>query len=229
MKTIIFDFDKTLTTGRSIWKRLWNKKGYEIHKYSKFVQVVNAFREGKLSREEWNTISLKALRQKGLSQKDVASIANNLPLIEGIEKTLETLKQEGYKIAIVCGGVEEIVKLALGENGKYVDIIHANKFFYDRHGILKSINSETYHYEGKQKFVESFMEETGTTADEIIFIGHGDEEQWANTLGCKAIAFNVFDTIISGEKTKWDKVIYSQDLTDILPAIQEVENEKENY
>ena len=70
MKTVIFDFDGTLHQGLNIWKSLWRKLGYPIHQMSNFRELINKFRSGKLSHREWNDITAKAFRQKGLNRKN---------------------------------------------------------------------------------------------------------------------------------------------------------------
>lgn len=228
MKTVIFDFDGTLHQGLNIWKSLWRKLGYPIHQMSNFRELLNRFREGELTHREWNEITAKAFRQKGLNRKMVWDIAGKIQLLDGVEETFKTLKENGYKIFIVSGNVKEVIQIALQNAGKYVDGIYANKFLYDRHDNFKAINGTDYDYEGKARFIDEYKEKTNTPAQEIVFVGDGDNDEWAHLSGCKTICFNPGDETDEGNRSKWHKVVRSTSLTALLPEIAKNFEDSEN-
>ena len=224
MKTVIFDFDGTLHQGYNIWKALWHSLGYETHRFSKYYEMLQDYKNGTLSKKDWYEITRKAFERKGLSQKKVWAIADKIQLLEGAEETFKTLKENGYALYIVSGNVDDVIKIALKNSKKYFDGIYANKFIYNKNGFFKAINGTNYDYEGKAKFIERYKRETGTPAKDITFVGDGENDEWAYLSGCKTICLNPYEGTDSTNTTKWHKVIKTKNLTDLLPEILE-ENE----
>lgn len=227
MKTVIFDFDGTLHQGLNIWKSLWRKLGYPIHQMSNFRELLNRFRDGELTHREWNDITAKAFRQKGLNRKMVWDIASKTQLIDGVADTFKTLKNNGYAIFIVSGNIDEVIRIALGGAAKFVDGIYANRFIYDRHENFKTINGTDYDYQGKARFIVEYTKQTHTPAQDITFVGDGDNDEWAHISGCKTICFNPGEETDEGNRTKWHKVVRADSLTALLPEILDWQNETE--
>ncbi|MBO5394805.1 MAG: HAD-IB family phosphatase [Clostridia bacterium] len=228
MKTVIFDFDGTLHQSSNMWRTIWHKLGYPTHRESYFRAIFNAFKEGELTHKEWTELTCKAFRQKGLTQKKVWDYAKDITLLDGAQELFQALKENGYCLYIVSGNIEEVIKIALGNNQKYFSGICANKFVYDKRGNFKTIEATTYDYEGKAKFIEKYKQKTGSMAQDIIFVGDGDNDEWAHLSGCRTICFNPHSETDAGNKTKWHRVVFSDNLASLIPEIMGDEIENEN-
>ena len=76
-----------------------------------------------------------------------------------------------------------------------------------------------YDYEGKSQYIEVLKKVTDTKADEITFVGNGDNDEWVFKSGCKTICINP-DNIDSNNKNVWHvEIPYLNNLTQILPEI----------
>lgn len=90
---------------------------------------------------------------------------------------------------------------------------------FDDEGIISHIKGTNYDFEGKAKFIKEFKEKTHSQNGDLVFVGNGDNDEWAHLSGCKTICINP-DNADYSNKTKWhickDNV---NNLTDILPLL----------
>lgn len=232
MKTVIFDFDGTLHLCPTAWKAIWQKLGYSTHLGSDFVNFFSSFMEGEISHKEWCDLSAKAFRRKSLKRDLVEKIGQETILIKNVEKTFQTLKQQGYHIIILSGGIREVIQIALGEAGKYVDNIMASDLIYDKNGLFKSIKGTNYDYNGKANFVKEYIGSTNSTPEDITFVGDGDNDEWVHTSGCNTICINPKKNTDHENRTKWHQVLFTDDFEEVLPLIEnsnQGESQDENY
>ena len=71
---------------------------------------------------------------KGLDESVMKEIAENLPITEGVSRTLRILKQYGYKIAILSGGFTYFGNYLKQKFG--IDYVYANELEIDDNGKL---------------------------------------------------------------------------------------------
>ena len=220
MKTVIFDFDGTLTIkGANIWKSIWQNLGYDIGKGSFYRLLFSSFIDNRISHQDWCDLTCKAFQEKEMTKDLLLKIAGEVQLLQGAEDVFKVLKSKGYSLHIVSGNIQEVITLVLGENVKYFDSINANKLHFDESGKLTQIEGTNYDFEGKAKFVEEFKEKTDTDAKDIIFVGNGGNDEWVHFSGCKTLCINP-DDAESTNQTKWHKVLDNvRDLRQIIPEI----------
>jgi len=220
MKTIIFDFDGTLTRkGSNIWKSIWTSLGYDVSKNSFYRNLFSCFMDGKITHQEWCNLTCDAFVKKGMTKKQLTEISKGFHLIDGAKETFRVLKSLGYSLHIVSGNVKFVIERVLGENVKYFDSINANRFDFDENGKLVFIKGTNYDFQGKAKFVNEFKETTGTSAKDICFVGNGGNDEWVHFSGCRTLCINPDDADVRNQ-TKWHKVLPEVvDLRRILPEI----------
>ena len=149
-------------------------------------------------------------------------IAKGIQLIDGLEETLVTLSQYGYNLHIVSGNILPVIKTVLGRRVDYFESINANNMLFDENGKLIKIKGTNYDFEGKAKLINEFKEKTNSKNDEIIFVGNGNNDEWAHLSGCKTICINPDETDFS-DKTKWHLSLDSvSSLTEIIPTIADM-------
>ena len=223
MKAIIFDFDGTITQkGANVWKKLWSNAGFSVDKDSLFAKLYVGFINGEFSHQAWCDKTCEALRAGGTTQKDVKAIADLMQLKDGVMETLKVLKNDGFSIHILSGGVQEVIENTLGENVKFFDSINANKFEYDKDLKLSHIEETKYDFEGKLDFVEKMKREQNISEKDIIFIGNGDNDEWVKKSGCNTICITP-DLTDHNDKSKWDFGIENlTDLRQILPIVEDI-------
>lgn len=113
-----FDMDSTLIQGEGI-DELAKMAGVG----DQVVRITEAAMRGELNFDESFTRRVALL--KGLSAERVYSLLDTIPLAEGAERLIRTLKLLGYKIAILSGGFTFFARTLQQRFG--IDYIYANE------------------------------------------------------------------------------------------------------
>lgn len=221
MKAVMFDFDGTITKENgNVWRDVWDKLGYYTGHDSLYKCLYYEFMKGNINHDEWCDLTCKRFRQKGLTGEMFMNIAGDIELMPGASETFKKLYDEGYSLHIVSGNFKSVIEKALGDNVKYFDNISANDMYFDSNGVISAIKGTEYDFDGKALYIERFRKATDSNSDEIIFVGNGDNDEWAHLSGCKTICLNPDENVEKENSTKWHKVMEDvTDLTDILPVI----------
>ena len=98
--------------------------------------------------------------------------------------------------------------MVLGDYIKYFSNIESNDIIFDENNKLKKLVATPYDFIGKAKYIENLMVKTNTKPEEIIFVGNGDNDEWAYKSGCKTICINPVNTD-SKNRTIWHNEISS--------------------
>ncbi|MBU2885739.1 phosphoserine phosphatase SerB [Gilvimarinus agarilyticus] len=108
---------------------------------------------------------------KGLDETVLADIAKNLPITEGAEKLISSLKHLGYKTAILSGGFQyfgEFLQKRLG-----VDYVFANQLEIVDGKVTGEVKGEVVNGQRKAELLKLLAEREGITAEQTIAVGDG--------------------------------------------------------
>lgn len=219
MKVIMFDFDGTLTKkGQNIWKLLWEKCGYKTDRESLYAKLYFAHTiEKSISRQEWFDLTCKAFKDRKLSFKDFFEESKKIQLIDGAHELFKILNEKGYKLCIISGCMRETIEIVLGESRKYFEEIKSNEIYFDENGIISHFIPTQYDFEGKAKFIKEYAEKNNIFTSQIIFIGNGDNDQYAYLSGCRTLCINPEKNVNVNNKKIWnehvEKINNLRDLT----------------
>ena len=217
MKTIVFDFDGTLTKkSHEVWEKMWKAIGASDIDYMLYCKHKN----GELDNEQWLEEIEKEYKKRGFNKDILTEVSIGMELMDDLEETLNTLKKQGYKLYIISGGVDKIIYAKLGNLVKYFEEIHACKFEFDEKGLLTHIVNTKYEEEGKKVFIDEYCMKTNTNPKEITFIGNGDNDEYVYLSGCHTICINPHKKTNYTNSTIWHRVINdSTSMKDILPYL----------
>lgn len=204
VKTIVFDFDGTLTKkSNEIWTKMWIAiDALDIDK-----KLFKQYRNGEFDYVKWCQLIEDAYIEKGFNRDILLSIANDIVMMDNLEITFKTLKDKGYHLFIVSGGVKSVIYYKLGTLVDYFDGIYACDFVFDDENKLKKIVPTKYDEEGKKIFIDEYCLKTNTLPSEITFIGNGDNDEYVYKSGCRTICINPEKTTNHTNKTIWHNVI----------------------
>ena len=210
MNTIIFDFDGTLTKkDQNIWKMLWQELGYTTDKNSIYAKLyVEHVIKKTITRDQWFNLTCVAFKRKGMTKQTLIDVTKKITLIDGFEKVIKALYNKGYSMHIVSGCIKQSIEMVLGDYIKYFSNIESNDIIFDENDKLKKLVATPYDFIGKAKYIENLMTKTNTKPEEIIFVGNGDNDEWAYKSGCKTICINPVNTD-SKNRTIWHSEISS--------------------
>lgn len=217
MNTIIFDFDGTLTKkDQNIWKMLWQELGYTTDKNSIYAKLyIEHVIKKTITRDQWFNLTCVAFKRKGMTKQTLIDVTKNITLIDRFEKVIKELYNKGYSMHIVSGCIKQSIEMVLGDYIKYFSNIESNDIIFDENDKLKKLVATPYDFIGKAKYIENLITKTNTKPEEIIFVGNGDNDEWAYKSGCKTICINPVNTD-SKNRTIWHSEISSiEDLAEI--------------
>lgn len=229
-KVIVFDFDGTLSKKETnIWKALWQSVGYSVDRQSDFAKLYVSFMKGEITHQKWCDLTCDFLREGGLNRDLLLCIAQKYQLMNGFEKTIKTLKDAGYELHIVSGGVKPVINYLIKDYRDCFASVNANDLLFDNDGRLSEIRGTKYDFEGKAIFINELLcENEGLTSSDITFVGNGDNDEWAYKSGCNTLCINP-DNTDSSNRTIWhDAIDNVESLTQILSKFT-VQNEHTKY
>lgn len=216
MKTIIFDFDGTLTQkNNEIWRNIWRK----LDALDVDDELYNKFNNNELQYDEWSRAIEKEFIKRKLNNKVLDELICNIKMMENIEETLSILKNKGYELRILSGGIDYVIKKLLKDNVKYFSDIRCNNFYFDENGYLTKIEDTDSDEKGKARYILNYIKKNQCNPKDIIFIGNGNNDRFVSSTGCCTICINPNGTNHLDQDIWHSYIENTANLKDILQLI----------
>lgn len=219
MKTIIFDFDGTLTKkSNEIWRNIWIKlDALEVDE-----MLYNKFSNNESTYTEWCNEIEKEFIKRNLNSSILDELISKIEMMENLESTFMELKSKGYDLRILSGGIDYVIKSLLKDNVQYFSDIKSTIFKFDEKGYLTKIIDTDSDEGGKARYILNYMKETNTDPKDIIFIGNGHNDRHVSSTGCSTICINPNGTNHLDEDIWHNYIESTQDLSDIIKVIDKI-------
>ncbi|MBT2787412.1 MULTISPECIES: phosphoserine phosphatase SerB [unclassified Halomonas] len=107
----------------------------------------------------------------GLNESVLAEIAEELPLMEGVERLMANLKRLGYRTAILSGGFTYFAHHLQEKLG--FDEIHANELIIEEGKVTGAVSEPIVDAERKAALLETIALREGFSLDQTIAVGDG--------------------------------------------------------
>lgn len=219
-QVVVFDFDGTLTENNTVyttWETIWIKLGYKINECR---ALQRRFDLKEISHEEWCKLTETKFREKRLHIDLLNELLSEIHLIDGCEKTFQTLRNQNIKIYIVSGSILYMIQNVLRGLTMYVDTIEANDFQFSSDGYFKSIVGTKYDFQGKYEYIQKITGKFKISPKDIVFVGNSYNDKYVRASGATTICINPLNTDPSDRKV-WSECIFDcKDLTEILSFIK---------
>jgi len=171
---VVFDMDSTLIDAEVI-----DELAIEAGVGQRVAAITEAAMQGEIDFKESFTQRMALL--EGLSADVLETVAARLRLNEGAEHLIKTLKQLGYKTAIVSGGFTFFGRYLQGILG--VDYVYANELDIENGVVTGRVKGEIIDGQRKAELLREIADKEGLRLEQVIAVGDG-----ANDLPMLAIA-----------------------------------------
>ncbi|HEV3340186.1 MAG TPA: HAD-IB family phosphatase [Pirellulales bacterium] len=227
-KLVAFDIDGTLLQGDRFkwsWRLVWFFLGFNDDDrrrlMNQYLAEIQAGGEGwHDAYKNWCDDSAILFKQKGLKRSDFAAITKSLRPVNGLSETIEALKRADIRLAIISGGIDQILTEKLSEYLEDFQYCYVNKFLFDTHGLFTGVEATKYDFRGKMDAVLEICDKHDLSPEQVVFVGDGFNDL--------ALIGNVGRTIcFAGTDTELEQradvnIVYSSaapDLRDIIKHI----------
>ena len=124
---------------------------------------------------------------KGLSESAVAEITHRVPLMDGAERLICTLKRLGYKTAILSGGFTFVGKELQRRLG--IDYLHANELHVHEGAVTGEVVSEIVDGAKKAEYLRLIADREKLSLEQVIAVGDGANDLPMLNIAGLGIAF----------------------------------------
>jgi len=209
-KLVAFDMDGVLIDHEGSWT--WANDKFEVDNREAFEM----FKEGRITEIEFirRDIGLWLGKHPNVNISDLINALRDVPLINGIRETIETLSQNCIKSVIVSGGIDKAAQMIAEEYG--FDDYAANTILSHPDGRLTGDGKINVDLTDKGIKTREFMNKYDARKEETVAIGNSYTDVKMFEAAGFSIAFNPID-----KKTvdAADRVVRSRSITDVLDII----------
>ncbi len=207
---VAFDMDGVLVDYESSWT--WVHDHFGV----KSEESIKAFVKGEIDDMEFmrRDIALWLGKRPDLCHADISTILEPLPIVEGIQQTVDELRWQGIKTVIVSGGLD-VVASRIAKRFGFDDWV-ANGFACDTTGKLTGEGVLRVELTNKRQAVERFSSVYGVDREHVCSVGNSFIDVSMFEASKLKIAFNPIDDYVAHQA---NVVVRSKDLSDILPHI----------
>lgn len=180
-RLVVFDMDSTLIKMEVI-DELAKARGVG----DEVVKITEAAMRGELDFQQSFTRRLSLLQ--GLEERKVKEIGASLPLTDGAERLISTLRKLGYKTAIVSGGFTYFGTLLQEKLG--IDYVFANELEIVDGVVTGKVKGEIVDGKRKAALLKQIAAKENISLEQVIAVGDGANDLPMISLAGLGIAFN---------------------------------------
>lgn len=179
-RLVVFDMDSTLIEAEVI---------DELAKAAGVGKQVAAITEQAMAGELDFTESFAARLAllKGLDESVLADIASQIPVTEGAEKLVSTLKRLGYKTAILSGGFNYFGKYFQQKLG--IDYMYANELEIKTGKVTGEVLGTVVDGARKAELLQEIARQENISLEQVIAVGDGANDLPMLSIAGLGIAF----------------------------------------
>jgi HAD superfamily phosphoserine phosphatase-like hydrolase len=207
-KLIAFDLDGTLLKGEQFdfsWEVIWKSLGFakgtqsELKREYRLRSGASATKSGRIiAYQQWCEKACQHFKQRGLTRAQLKELSQVLSLTNNCRETMTRLREEGFIIAIISGGVNTFLEDLFPDFRDYVDFVYMNELLFDNSENLEGVKATAYDFEGKADALDEVCGKAGCVTKEAVFVGdHFNDEAIMLKVGV-AIAYPPQDSVVQG-------------------------------
>lgn len=163
-RLVAFDMDSTLIEAEVI-----DELAIEAGVGEQVIAITESAMRGEIDFNE--SFQRRVALLKGLDETVLAKVAARLPITEGAERLVSTLKKLGYKTAILSGGFQYFGQFLQQKLG--IDYVHANELEIIDGKVTGNVTGTIVNGERKAYLLEDIAKSEGISLEQTIAVGDG--------------------------------------------------------
>ena len=136
--------------------------------------------------------------------------------MDGAMETLQELKKNGLKLAIISGSLNVLLEKFIPDYNDIFDDVFLSKIHFDKNGFIEKIEATEYDMKKKAKALKLIAKREKIKLKECVFIGDYLNDIKILKIAGLGIAFNCKEDKV---KKAADVVIEKKDLREVLGYI----------
>lgn len=180
-RLVVFDMDSTLIQGEAI-DELADVAGVG----DRVAQITADGMQGKLDFKD--SLIQRVALLKGVEEKVLSFVAQNLVLTEGAERVVHKLKQLGYKIGIISGGFEYFGKYL--QNMLGLDYVFTNRLEIEDGKITGNLEGDIIDGQKKAEILRTIAQVENISLQQTIAVGDGANDLPMISIAGLGVAFH---------------------------------------
>lgn len=179
-RLVVFDMDSTLIDVEVI-----DELAKEVGVGEQVSEITEAAMRGELDFKE--SFAQRVSLLKGLDESVLERVAARLRLTEGAEALISTLKQLGYKTAIISGGFEYFGRHIQQKLG--IDYVYANQLEIVDGKVTGNVSGEVVDGQRKAQLLREIAASENIDLEQVIAVGDGANDLPMLSIAGLGIAF----------------------------------------
>jgi phosphoserine phosphatase len=163
-RLVAFDMDSTLIEAEVI-----DELAIEAGVGEQVIAITEAAMRGDIDFNE--SFIRRVALLKGLDESVLEAVAQRLPITEGAERLVSTLKKLGYKTAILSGGFQYFGRFLQEKLG--IDYVHANELEIVDGKVTGNVTGTIVNGERKAFLLQQIADSEGISLQQTIAVGDG--------------------------------------------------------
>lgn len=159
-----FDMDSTLIQGEVI-DELAKMAGVE----NEVVKITESAMRGEIEFKE--SFKRRVALLRGLPEQKVQELLGTIPLVEGAEQLIGTLKMLGYKTAILSGGFNFFARHLQSRLG--IDYVFANELDIVDGVVSGEVKTEIVDGQKKAEYLRQIVQQENISLEQVVAVGDG--------------------------------------------------------
>ncbi len=186
MKLAVFDFDSTLMDGETI-----DFLAKELNLEAEVAKITELAMAGQL--DFFDSLLKRVALLKGLEEKRVNEICENLPIMNGAFEAISILKDNGFKVVCFSGGFRNATKPISKRLG--IDADFAN-YLHSKNGILTGeVGGEMMFGFSKGEMIQRVQKLLGVDSSKTLAVGDGANDASMFKYAGVSVAFCAKDVL----------------------------------
>jgi phosphoserine phosphatase len=163
-RLVAFDMDSTLIEAEVI-----DELAIEAGVGDQVIAITESAMRGEIDFNE--SFIRRVALLKGLDESVLEKVANRLPITEGAERLVSTLKKLGYKTAILSGGFQYFGHFLQNKLG--IDYVHANELEIVDGKVTGNVTGTIVNGERKAFLLQDIANKESISLEQTIAVGDG--------------------------------------------------------